>query len=131
MNDEDEMNNYTVHGFLQDIGFINPANIVFVYLLVREGTWLSPVPVPQGRKSRKELNCGSSPTTPSPTTILLPPLPPPTTTKSFWDSVENERDLHAYVLTCLYLSYSYMGNEISYPLKPFLVDDNRDKFWDR
>jgi len=24
-----------------------------------------------------------------------------------------------------------MGNEISYPLKPFLVDDNREKFWDR
>lgn len=50
--------------------------------------------------------------------------------------VEGERiarpqDLQAVVLTCLYLSYSYMGNEISYPLKPFLVEDSKDKFWDR
>jgi len=48
-------------------------------------------------------------------------------------------------LTCLYLSYAYMGNEISYPLKPFLVDsestagisrsdarrDCRERFWAR
>uniref|UniRef100_UPI00358F4A74 cyclin-dependent kinase 5 activator 1-like n=1 Tax=Myxine glutinosa TaxID=7769 RepID=UPI00358F4A74 len=40
-------------------------------------------------------------------------------------------ELRAAVLTCLYLSYSYMGNEISYPLKPFLVESNRDTFWDR
>ena len=26
---------------------------------------------------------------------------------------------------------SYMGNEISYPLKPFLVESDKDKFWDR
>ena len=31
-----------------------------------------------------------------------------------WSS---ERELHAVVLTGVYLSYSYMGNEISYPLK--------------
>jgi cyclin-dependent kinase 5 activator 1 len=24
-----------------------------------------------------------------------------------------------------------MGNEISYPLKPFLVEDDKEKFWDR
>lgn len=42
-----------------------------------------------------------------------------------------EAELQASVLTCLYLSYSYMGNEISYPLKPFLVEDSKDKFWDR
>lgn len=42
-----------------------------------------------------------------------------------------ESDLQASVLTCLYLSYSYMGNEISYPLKPFLVEDSKEKFWDR
>lgn len=24
-----------------------------------------------------------------------------------------------------------MGNEISYPLKPFLIEDSKDKFWDR
>ena len=35
------------------------------------------------------------------------------------------------VLACLYLSYSYMGNEISYPLKPFLVETDKEKFWDR
>lgn len=43
----------------------------------------------------------------------------------------DELELQAKVLTCLYLSYSYMGNEISYPLKPFLVDESKDKFWDR
>ena len=42
-----------------------------------------------------------------------------------------ESELQAAVLTCLYLSYSYMGNEISYPLKPFLVEDSKEKFWDR
>lgn len=42
-----------------------------------------------------------------------------------------ELELQATVLTCLYLSYSYMGNEISYPLKPFLVEDSKEKFWDR
>ena len=71
----------------QDAAFINPANVVFVYMLVRDL-------VPAGGPS-------------------------------------DEMELQASVLTCLYLSYSYMGNEISYPLKPFLVEENRDKFWDR
>lgn len=71
----------------QDVAFINPANVVFVYMLVRE------------------LVDG--------------------------DRIGRPQDLQAVVLTCLYLSYSYMGNEISYPLKPFLVEDSKDKFWDR
>ncbi|XP_050530958.1 cyclin-dependent kinase 5 activator 1 [Daktulosphaira vitifoliae] len=70
----------------QDVPFINPANVVFVYMLVRE---------------------------------LVD------------ERVVNEQELQAVVLTCLYLSYSYMGNEISYPLKPFLVEDSRDAFWNR
>ena len=70
----------------QDIAFINPANIVFVYMLVRD--------------------------------VLH-------------SDIESEHELQALVLTCLYLSYSYMGNEISYPLKPFLVEDDRERFWDR
>ncbi|TFJ95165.1 Cyclin-dependent kinase 5 activator 1 [Platysternon megacephalum] len=47
------------------------------------------------------------------------------------DSVSSEHNLQAALLTCLYLSYSYMGNEISYPLKPFLVEAAKDAFWDR
>lgn len=43
----------------------------------------------------------------------------------------DESELQATVLTCLYMSYSYMGNEISYPLKPFFVEESKDKFWDR
>lgn len=70
----------------QDIAFINPANVVFVYMLVRE---------------------------------LVD------------EDVTSEQELQAVVLTCLYLSYSYMGNEISYPLKPFLVEQSKDAFWDR
>ena len=64
----------------QDIAFINPANVVFVYLLVRD--------------------CVDS-------------------------NVVQEAELQAIVLACLYLSYSYMGNEIrweniSQKLKIFL-----------
>lgn len=70
----------------QDVAFINPANVVFLYMLVRD--------LVDGEET-----C--------------------------------EQELQASVLTCLYLSYSYMGNEISYPLKPFLVEESKDKFWDR
>ncbi|CAG2227382.1 cyclin-dependent kinase 5 activator 1-like [Mytilus galloprovincialis] len=70
----------------QDVAFINPANVVFLYMLVKD---------------------------------------------SMYNDIDSEHELQALVLTCLYLSYSYMGNEISYPLKPFLVEENRDKFWDR
>uniref|UniRef100_H3DQT6 Si:dkeyp-92c9.2 n=2 Tax=Tetraodon nigroviridis TaxID=99883 RepID=H3DQT6_TETNG len=47
------------------------------------------------------------------------------------DLVASEHQLQATLLTCLYLSYSYMGNEISYPLKPFLVEAGKEAFWDR
>ncbi|TRY65643.1 hypothetical protein DNTS_009874 [Danionella cerebrum] len=70
----------------QDQGFITPANLVFVYLLVRE---------------------------------------------TVSDDVDNQCELHRTFLTCLYLAYSYMGNEISYPLKPFMGDADEDMFWDR
>ncbi|XP_027523715.1 cyclin-dependent kinase 5 activator 1 [Corapipo altera] len=45
--------------------------------------------------------------------------------------VATDHELQAVLLTCLYLSYSYMGNEISYPLKPFLVESCKEAFWDR
>lgn len=38
------------------------------------------------------------------------------------NKIANLQELQSVVLTCLYVSYSYMGNEISYPLKPFIVD---------
>ncbi|XP_026050253.1 cyclin-dependent kinase 5 activator 1-like [Astatotilapia calliptera] len=47
------------------------------------------------------------------------------------EDTASEHELHATFLTCLYLAYSYLGNEISYPLKPFLVESSRDAFWDR
>ncbi|KAM4602115.1 cyclin-dependent kinase 5 activator 1-like [Polymixia lowei] len=47
------------------------------------------------------------------------------------EDTASEYELQATFLTCLYLAYSYMGNEISYPLKPFLVESSRDAFWDR
>ena len=70
------------------MAFVNPANVVFLYMLLRE---------------------------------------------LVTEDVESEQELQAVVLSCLYLSYSYMGNEISYPLKPFLVEqhENRDRFWQR
>ncbi|KAM6945468.1 cyclin-dependent kinase 5 activator 2-like [Aplochiton taeniatus] len=47
------------------------------------------------------------------------------------EDTASEYELQATFLTCLYLAYSYMGNEISYPLKPFLVESSREAFWDR
>ncbi|XP_016100137.1 cyclin-dependent kinase 5 activator 1-like [Sinocyclocheilus grahami] len=70
----------------QDHGFITPASLVFVYLLVRE---------------------------------------------TVTDDVDNPRELQGTFLTCLYLAYSYIGNEISYPIKPFMVETNKDVFWER
>ncbi|KAL8183031.1 UNVERIFIED_CONTAM: hypothetical protein K2H54_012834 [Gekko kuhli] len=47
------------------------------------------------------------------------------------DQIGSAAELQAAFLTCLYLAYSYMGNEISYPLKPFLVEGDKERFWDR
>lgn len=47
------------------------------------------------------------------------------------EDMSSVHELHATFLTCLYLGYSYLGNEISYPLKPFLVESSRDAFWER
>lgn len=71
----------------QEIAFINPANLVFLYMLLRD---------------------------------LVS------------EDIESEAELELIVMTALYLSYSYMGNEISYPLQPFLrKQDRHDRFWDR
>uniref|UniRef100_A0A673Y8P0 Cyclin-dependent kinase 5 activator 1 n=2 Tax=Salmo trutta TaxID=8032 RepID=A0A673Y8P0_SALTR len=40
-----------------------------------------------------------------------------------------EHQLQAVVITSLYLTCSYMGNETS-PLRPFLVESSRDIFWE-
>ncbi|KAM9709219.1 cyclin-dependent kinase 5 activator 2b [Menidia menidia] len=69
----------------QDIGFITPANVVFVYLLCED---------------------------------------------AITDSVASASELQGTFQTCLYLAYSYMGNEISYPLKPFMIEANKDVFWE-
>ncbi|XP_069786653.1 cyclin-dependent kinase 5 activator 2b [Narcine bancroftii] len=47
------------------------------------------------------------------------------------EEIATDFELQATFLTCLYLAYSYMGNEISYPLKPFLVETNKEIFWER
>lgn len=71
----------------QEIAFINPANVVFLYMLLRE---------------------------------------------LVHENIEDESELQNIVMTSLYLSYAYMGNEISYPLQPFLCEqDNHESFWDR
>ena len=72
----------------QEIAFMNPVNVVFVYLLVRD------------------------------------------TLKSS-ESVKTVYHLQCNIMACLYLAFSYMGNEISYPLKPFLIEENRSIFWQR
>lgn len=47
------------------------------------------------------------------------------------DKIPNPAQLRAEILTCLYMAYTYNGPEISYPLKPFLIDGDRRAFWDR
>ena len=39
--------------------------------------------------------------------------------------------LKGVIMSCLYMCYAYNGHEISYPLKPFLADGDRNGFWDR
>lgn len=69
----------------QEIAFMNPVNVVFVYLLIKEGLVLS--------------------------------------------EMKSVHDLHRQIMSCLYLAFSYMGNEISYPLKPFLVEHDRKVYF--
>lgn len=40
-------------------------------------------------------------------------------------------DVKEVVLMCLYISYTYNANEISYPLRPFLVKQDKSAFWDK
>lgn len=40
-------------------------------------------------------------------------------------------DVKELVLMCLYISYTYNANEISYPLRPFLVKQDKVSFWDK
>lgn len=70
----------------QDICFIMPSSVVFVYMLCRE---------------------------------------------ALHESITSVFEVQCIVLTCLYMSYSYMGNEISYPLRPFLIEPERYAFWSR
>ncbi|KAF7666030.1 hypothetical protein LDENG_00122870 [Lucifuga dentata] len=46
------------------------------------------------------------------------------------EDIESPAELQGTFQTCLYLAYSYMGNEISYPLKPFMIESNKDVFWE-
>ncbi|KAM9805189.1 cyclin-dependent kinase 5 activator 1-like [Neosynchiropus ocellatus] len=46
------------------------------------------------------------------------------------ESIDNPAELQGTFQTCLYLAYSYMGNEISYPLKPFMIEANKEVFWE-
>jgi hypothetical protein len=45
--------------------------------------------------------------------------------------VRSLTDAKELVLMCLYISYTYNANEISYPLRPFLVKQDRVQFWSR
>ena len=76
----------------QEQGFVNPANLVFVYLILRETF-----------------------------TYVVPS-----------SNIKSVSELHSIILTCLYLAFSYMGNEITYPLKPFVTEnETREVFWQR
>ncbi|XP_015456465.3 cyclin-dependent kinase 5 activator 1-like [Astyanax mexicanus] len=40
-------------------------------------------------------------------------------------------ELRAVLLSCLYVSYAYIGHEISYPALPFIMKTDRRTFWKR
>ncbi|XP_053309871.1 cyclin-dependent kinase 5 activator 1-like [Spea bombifrons] len=42
-----------------------------------------------------------------------------------------EGELVAQLLTCAYITCSYMGNRTSYPAAPFMADRSKTAFWDR
>lgn len=44
-------------------------------------------------------------------------------------NITSPDELQGVFLTCLYLTYTYLGTEISYPLQPFIIDANKDVFW--
>lgn len=46
-------------------------------------------------------------------------------------TVKTITDIKELVLMCLYISYTYNANEISYPLRPFLVKTDRVNFWSK
>ncbi|XP_063809923.1 cyclin-dependent kinase 5 activator 1-like [Pseudophryne corroboree] len=45
--------------------------------------------------------------------------------------LDNEQELQAHMSTCLYLAFTYMGSETTYPLRPFLVESSKEAFWSR
>lgn len=45
--------------------------------------------------------------------------------------VRSITQLKALMMSTLYMCYAYNGHEISYPLKPFLFDNDRAAFWNR
>lgn len=47
------------------------------------------------------------------------------------ETVQSANQLKSELLTVLYMAYTYGGPEISYPLKPFLVEKSRAIFWNR
>lgn len=72
----------------QEIAFINPVNLVFLYLIIRDTLYTH--------------------------------------------EIHSLHELKTHIFSCMYVAFSYMGNEISYPLKPFIVDnENRFTFWQR
>lgn len=45
--------------------------------------------------------------------------------------VRSTTQLKAIMMSTLYMCYAYNGHEISYPLKPFIFDNDRANFWNR
>ncbi|KHN81944.1 Cyclin-dependent kinase 5 activator 1 [Toxocara canis] len=104
----------------QDVAFINPANLVFVYMLIKDM-----IPEDDSIDTGWQDVAFINPANLVFVYMLIKDMIPED------DSIDTVEELQSLVLTCLYISYSYMGNEISYPLKPFIVDQNRERFWDR
>ncbi|XP_022526850.2 cyclin-dependent kinase 5 activator 1 [Astyanax mexicanus] len=45
--------------------------------------------------------------------------------------VSSMEELRAVLLSCLYVSYAYIGHEVHYPAWPFIMKTDRQTFWKR
>jgi Cyclin-dependent kinase 5 activator protein len=121
----------------QDAAFVDPVSIVVVFALVRdtidaccrqnvvanEGKNEDTLPCRFGKSKNKNKNKSSN-------WFLVNSKnnknsKDVTELKSNTMTFEAVDDLRILIIACLYVSYAYVGSEISYPLKPFLFGINR------
>jgi hypothetical protein len=116
----------------QDAAFVDPVSIVVVFALVRD-TIEACCRQNEG-KNEESLRCRfgkNKNKNKSGSWFLVNSKNSRNSKDTFTESTGNTMtfdtvdDLRVLIIACLYVSYAYVGSEISYPLKPFLFGINR------